>query len=75
MSPALATGPVPNSSWSFAADRDLVSGTMSLYAGLSGKVTHARTVLFSKESAKKLPPYIVVVDCVTTDRNRTVQAT
>ena len=45
------------------------------HAGLSGKVTHARTVLFSKESVKKLPPYIIVVDRVTTDRIRTVQAT
>jgi hypothetical protein len=32
-------------------------------------------VLFSKESVKKLPPYIIVVDRVTTDRIRTVQAT
>jgi hypothetical protein len=32
-------------------------------------------VLFSKESVKKLPPYIIVVDRVTTDRIRTIQAT
>ena len=74
MAPALASGPVPNSSWSFGEKRDFVAGSMSMYEGLSGHATHHRSTLYVKQSANNLPSYIVVVDCVTTDRNRTVSA-
>ena len=72
--PALAKAPVENSSWSFSATSDFVRGHMSLYEGLQGTVTHQRGTLLQKVSTAGLPQYIVVVDKVTTDRSRTVQA-
>ena len=72
--PAVATAPVGNSSWSFGATVDFVSGQSSLYNGLDGMLTHQRGVLYVKISNASLPPYIVVIDKVTTDRSRTVQA-
>jgi hypothetical protein len=72
--PAVAKAPVANSSWNFGATMDFVSGQSSLYNGLEGFVTHQRGVLYVKLSNASLPSYIVVVDKVTTDRSRTVQA-
>ena len=62
---ARVTSPTPNSSWSFAADRDFVRGASSLYDGLEGSVTHQRGVLYVKSAT---PPFLVIVDRVTTDR-------
>ena len=73
-SPAVAASPIANSSWRFTAEMDFVRGATSLYDGIAGSVTHQRGTVFTKVSAAKLPPYIVVVDKVTTDRARTVQA-
>eukprot|EP00040_Diaphanoeca_grandis_P024171 m.132586 g.132586 ORF g.132586 m.132586 type:complete len:852 (-) comp29619_c0_seq1:45-2600(-) len=72
--PALAKGPVASSSWSFGPDSDFVSGVSTLYTGIDGDVAHQRGTLLIKKSANNFPPYIVVVDKVTTDRARTVQA-
>jgi hypothetical protein len=72
--PAKAGKAVANSSWSFTAASDFASGMSSLYDGIEGTVTHQRGTLYTKTSAAGLPPYIVVVDRVTTDRSRTVQA-
>ena len=72
--PAISKAPVANSSWSFTGASDFVSGSVSLYEGLTGSVTHQRGTLYVKASMAGLPEYIVVVDRVTGDRARTVQA-
>eukprot|EP00947_MAST-08B_sp_MAST-8B-sp1_P002226 g2226.t1 len=72
--PARATEPARNSSWRFAADSDFVAGVATQYQGLEGWVAHQRGTLVVKRSAAGLPLYIVVVDRVTTDRARTMQA-
>ena len=45
--PAIASAPVANTSWSFSAARDFVSGSVSLYAGLQGTVTHQRGTMYA----------------------------
>ena len=72
--PALAKAPASNSTWSFGAAADFVRGESNLYQGLEGVVAHQRGVLYQKKSVSGLPQYLVVVDKVTTDRSRTVQA-
>ena len=69
--PSVARSPRPNSSWSFAADRDIVQGSMSLWErDFVGRATHSRTVYHQRGS------WLVVVDVVTSDRGgRSVQAT
>ena len=60
-------------SWHFGDAADFVRGLSTEYAGLLGTVVHQRGTLYVKASAAGLPPYIVVVDRVATDRARTVQ--
>jgi hypothetical protein len=72
--PSVAIEAAANSSWSFTAAKDFVAGQSSLYHGLQGTVTHQRGLLYTKTSQAGLPAYIVVVDRVSSDRPRTVQA-
>ena len=73
--PALAAQPVPNSSWSFGKHTDTVCGTMKLYENLKGSVAHTRATVYRRTPPAGLPPFVLVVDAVTTDRPRTIQAT
>lgn len=73
--PAVATAPIPNASVTLAPARDAAFGSMALYDGLAGTATHTRAVVYQRP-----PPgdtdgdWAVVVDVVTTDRPRAVQA-
>lgn len=69
--PAKAATPRPNSSWAFTSSRDVVQGSMQLYDGLQGSACHSRSIAYQREPVE----FFVVVDRVTTDRPRSVQAT
>ena len=68
-SPKLATSPRPNSSWTFQVAHDIVQGSMSEYDGLHGTAKHSRTVYHQRGE------FFLIVDVVTSDRPRAIQAT
>ena len=68
-SPKLATSPRPNSSWTFQVAHDIVQGSMSEYDGLHGTAKHSRTVYHQRGD------FFLIVDIVTSDRPRAIQAT
>jgi hypothetical protein len=59
--PSLATKPLPNSSWRFGAEEDVVRASMSLWDGLEGNATHTRALLYRRAPSAGMPPYVVVV--------------
>lgn len=67
--PPTAAAPVDPSTYSIGTDYDYARGAMSLYEQLAGTATHTRAVLFRKGQ------WFVVVDAITTDRPRAIQAT
>ena len=87
--PALASGPVANSSWHFSPSVDWAYGNMSLWNGLKGIATHTRGVYYQR-SADSVDEqsglfdasadsgddgdFLVVADVVTSDQARHIQA-
>jgi hypothetical protein len=76
--PAVATAPVPAGSVVFVPDHDTAYGNMSAYDGLAGTATHTRGVYYQRAAAPTAEgdgDWLVVVDMLTSDRPRTLQAT
>ena len=85
--PATASDPVDNSTFRFTPSADQAYGSMSLWAGLTGKATHTRGVHYQRapsavddsgrftDSGSVDGDFLVVVDLVTSDQPRHVQAT
>jgi len=75
--PPLAANAVPASSVVFTPSADTAYGNMTMYDGLQGAATHARGVYFHRPTAPVSVgdgDWAVVVDVITSDRPRTVQA-
>jgi hypothetical protein len=83
--PALASGPVAPSTLVFTPAADTAYGNMTYYDGLGGPLVHTRGLAYTRAPAQWKDPkglsggtdgdFLVVVDAVTTDRPRSVQAT
>ena len=74
--PAIAAAPIAPSSYSFTPAADWAFGSMSLWGGLAGNATHTRAVYYQRPpSAAADGDFLVVVDVITSDRPRAVQAT
>ena len=74
--PAVATEPIPQSSYSFSKDGDWVFGSMSQWdASLHGAATHTRAVYYQRAPEGGEGDFLVVVDALATDRPRALEAT
>ena len=81
--PAVATAPISPSSFGFAPAADWAYGSMSLYdtTVLKGTATHTRAVYYQRAPAASAAgasadgDFLLVVDALSSDRPRSVQAT
>jgi len=76
--PAVASAPIPASSFSLSLAADSAFGSMSLWdASLKGAATHTRGVYYQRAAggAGADGDFLVVVDALASDRPRSVEAT
>lgn len=66
--PKTTDKPVPESDCRITPDHDLARGSFSQFNGLEGSCTHSRTLYYKRGQ------FWVVIDRITTDRPRTIEA-
>jgi hypothetical protein len=66
--PKVTDKPVPESDYRITPDHDLAQGSFSLFNGLDGSCSHTRTLYYKRGQ------FWVVIDRITTDRPRTIEA-